>query len=241
MSAGAGSSPNRLLSIAATALLPWVAAWAPAGQWWLPLALVGVVYPEFARRVRAGEMMGAWRWGMAWAAVLSVSILVLVACQPERAEATLLHGTTYRDEMFRWIETGVGREGDPRLFLPEHALHLLAFVVLCWTTGGIGGLVLGAVLTGYMSFFVGSFAAASQSPWSGSLVAWFPWSIARVSAFVLLGALLARPVLVRKLWPWDRSDLRWLLWVAVGLSTDLLLKTMLAPSYGRWFANWLVE
>ena len=82
MSAGAGSSPSRLLSIAATALLPWVAAWAPAGQWWLPLALVGVVYPEFARRVRAGEVMGAWRWGMAWAAVLSVSILVLVACQP---------------------------------------------------------------------------------------------------------------------------------------------------------------
>lgn len=229
------------LLVASTALLPWAAAWLPAGRWWLPFALVAAVFPEFARRVRAGDVAKAWRWGMAWAFCLSASTVILTLWHPQRAEVTVLQGTEYRDEMFHWIETGEGKEGDPARFLPEHALHLAAFVVLCWTTGGLGGLALGAILTGYMSFFVGSFAAAARSPWAGSVVAWFPWSVARVSAFVLAGVLLARPLLTRKLWPWTRADLRWFAWIAAGLAVDVVLKTLLAPSYGRWFARWFGE
>ena len=31
--------------------------------------------------------------------------------------------------MFRWIRTGRGAEGNIRLFLPQHLLHLGAFIV----------------------------------------------------------------------------------------------------------------
>jgi hypothetical protein len=222
-----------------TAALPWLAAWLPAGRWWLPVALVAVVYPEFRRRVVRVDVPAAWRWAMVWTVVMSASVVLLTRVDPERAARTILHGVAYRDELFGWIRTGVGKEGSPALFLPEHALHLGAFVVLCWLSAGLLGLVLGALLTAYMSFFVGSLAAVPGSPWWGALVAWFPWSIARVMAFVLLGVLLARPVLVRRVAPWTARERTWFVLVAAGIGLDLLLKTLLAPTYGVWFARWL--
>jgi hypothetical protein len=222
-----------------TFALPWVAAWLPAGRWWLPVALVAVVYPEFRRRVARAEVAAAWRWAMVWAAVLSASVILLTCTAPDRAASTILHGAAYRDELFGWMRTGVGKEGSPALFLPEHALHLVAFIVLCWVSGGLLGLLLGALLTAYMSFFVGSLAAAPGAPWWAVLVAWFPWSISRVMAFVLLGVLFARPLLVRRAAPWTARDRAWFAVAAAGIALDLLLKTCLAPAYGAWFARWL--
>jgi hypothetical protein len=84
-----------------------------------------------------------------------------------------------------------------------------------------------------MSYFVGSYAAASHYPLLGSIVAWVPWSVIRVAAFVLLGALLARPLLLRRRWPFERREARLFLLVAAGIAADLLLKTLAAPAYGR--------
>ncbi len=94
-------------------------------------------------------------------------------------------------------------------------------------------MVLGAALVGYMSYFVGAYAAASHHPLLGSIVAWVPWSVIRVAAFVLLGALLARPLLLRRLWPFEREELRLFAVAGTGIAADLLLKTLAAPSYGR--------
>ena len=55
----------------------------------------------------------------------------------------------------------------------------------------------------------------------------------RVAAFVLLGCLLARPLLVRRPWPFERKEARLFALVAVGIVGDLLLKTFAAPAYGR--------
>jgi hypothetical protein len=52
-------------------------------------------------------------------------------------------------------------------------------------------------------------------------------------AFVLLGALLARPLLVRQRWPFGRR-VGWLFALALaGIAADLVLKTLLAPAWGR--------
>jgi hypothetical protein len=51
-------------------------------------------------------------------------------------------------------------------------------------------------------------------------------------AFVLLGALFSRPLLVRRAWPFARAERLLLLLAVSGIVADLTMKTLLAPSYG---------
>jgi hypothetical protein len=212
----------------------------PGGPWILPLAAPLALYPGFVRAVRERRYGVAFRRGLAWAALLSLGIVFLVRLVPQAAAAGILNSESYRREMFDWIETGIGREGDWRAFLPQHLSHLGLFALLTWATGGYLGLALGAALTAYMSYFVGSFALAAGEPILGAVVAWVPWSVVRVIAFVALGTILARPLLVGR-WtpPFERRERRWLLWAALGIATDLAAKAALAPAYGRFLRGFL--
>src|SRR5262249_23417497 len=128
--------------------------------------------------------------------------------------------------------TGEAPENHPAAFIPVHLLHLGLFLLLTWASGGYLGLVLGATLVDYMSYFVGSYAVASAHPVLGAMAAWVPWSVVRVFAFVLLGALFARPLLVRRVWPFTRLEYQLMALAASGLLVDILMKSLLAPSYG---------
>lgn len=220
------------VALAATPLLP-VVSLLPGGRFLLPLVAPLAVWPLFADAVRRGDYRRGLGVGLAWAVLLSAGVILYSQLAPQSAGRTILHGETYRQEMFAWIETGVGKESSPREFLPEHALHLAGFALLTLASGGYLGLALGAGLTGYMSYFVGAFAASSGHPLLGSLAAWVPWSVVRVVAFVALGCVLARPALARE-WPprLGPRERRWLLWVAAGIAIDLLVKSLLAPRYG---------
>ncbi len=226
-----------------TPLLPWLVA-LPLGAWLLPLAAPLPLYPAFARRVRQRRYGAAWGLAMLWAALLSVGVIVLVFVRPKLAEQGILHGSAYRVEMSEWIHHGVGKEVSPRRFIPEHLLHLAAFLVLTLVSGGYLGLVLGAFLMAYMSYFVGSFAAAATSqPLTAGLLAWVPWSVVRVMAFVLLGTLLARPLIVRERRPsqWFGRREAWLFALgAAGIATDLVMKTLLAPWWGTLLRQFLL-
>lgn len=221
---------GRLL-LAATVLVPLVAA-LPLGGWLLPLVAPLTLYGWFRRRVAAGDYPGAWRLGMAWAALLSLGVILLVMLLPAVAAGGILHGEAYRTEMFQWIETGVGRENEPAAFIPQHLLHLGLFVLLTWASGGYLGLALGAALVAYMSFFVGSYAVEAGQPVLGALAAWVPWSVLRVAAFVLVGSVFARPLLVRRIWPFERREAALLALAATGILGDIVIKGLLAPSYG---------
>lgn len=205
----------------------------PGGRWLLPFLAPLTLYPALRRLVRAGAYGRAWLLGMVWAALLSTGVIALVHLAPEAAASGVLYGEPYRAEMFGWIETGHGREVSPELFLPEHALHLGLFLVLTWVSGAFLGLVLGAALVAYMSYFVGSYAAAAGLPLVGSLAAWVPWSVVRVGSFVLLGVLFARPLLVGRLWPFERRELLLVGLAMVGIAVDVTMKVLLAPAYGR--------
>jgi hypothetical protein len=208
------------------ALIPGIGGWA------LALLAPLTLYPFFAERVKARDYGGAWRLGILWAVLLSAGVILLVFLFPEGAARGIFHGEAYRKEMFGWIATGEGKENDWHRFLPEHLLHLAAFIVLCWMSGGYVGLVLGAILTAYMSYFVGSYAAASGHPFLGSVAAWVPWSVIRVCAFVLFGALFARPLLSRKVWPFERLEFRLMALAAAGIVTDIVMKILIARYYG---------
>lgn len=51
-------------------------------------------------------------------------------------------------------------------------------------------------------------------------------------AFVLLGALFSRPLLARRVWPFERWELRLMALALAGIVIDLLVKWLFAPSYG---------
>lgn len=214
-----------------TLLLPLLAV-VPGGSWALPLLAPLTLWLAFRERVRAQDYLGAWTLGMVWAVLLSAGVILTVLWWPEAARGGILHGEAYRQEMFGWVRTGVAPENSPRLFIPQHLLHLGVFLLLTWVSGGYLGLVLGAFLVAYMSYFVGSYAAASGHPLLGSVLAWVPWSVVRVCAFVLLGALFSRPLLVRRLWPFERWEVRLMALAAAGLLVDILVKAFFAPSYG---------
>lgn len=211
----------------------------PGGVALFPLLAPAPLYGGFARAVRAAEYGTAFRRSIAWAVLLSASVILFVHVSPHLAASGIFNGEPYRQEMFGWIETGIAKENDWRQFLPDHLLHLGLFVALAWATGGYLALALGAALTGYMSYFVGSFALAVGSPWLGSLAAWVPWSVVRVLAFVALGCILARPLLIRRAWPFGRREARWALAAVAGLVLDVAVKTAIAPSYGLFLRAWL--
>lgn len=231
-------SPRAVAALGLTPLLPLVGL-LPGGRWLLPLVAPAALWPSFAPAVRAGRYRRAFAAALCWAALLSAGEILFTQLAPRAAAGAILHAEPYRREMFAWIETGVGKENEPSRFVPEHALHLAGFAVLTWASGGYLGLALGAALVGYMSYFVGSFAASTGAPLLGSILAWVPWSVVRVAAFVALGCILARPLLVRPARPFGRRERAWIGAALVGIVVDLVLKSALAPAYGRFLRGWL--
>jgi len=178
-------------------------------------------------------------WSLLWAVLLSAGVIVFTEAAPAAAAAAIPKAASYRAEMFGWVTTGDAPENRPAEFIPVHLSHLGLFVALSWASAGYLGLALGAWLVGYMSYFVGSFAAAAGLPWSGALLAWVPWSVVRVVSFVAIGTILARPLLERRALPFGRREALWLGLAAAGIVLDILVKTAIAPSYGLFLRSFL--
>ena len=202
-------------------------------RWVLPLLQVVAGYPIMAWQLGAGRRGRAVGAMLIWAAGISVTVIGGVVAAPPAHGSAILFGPAYWQEMSRWIQTGVGCESNPRCWLPQHALHLGLFLVLGLASAGIGALAMGALLINYMSYYVGQLAALSPDPVLVACLAWHPWALLRVVAFVILGVLVAEPLL-RRLRPGERParDATALAAAALGLLLlDGLLKYMLAPSW----------
>ncbi len=212
-------------------LAVFLGSWA-GGRILLPILATLAVYPVLALYVLRGRYGAAIAAVLLWAASLSGSIIALSARDPGLAGTIVLNGPEYRDEMFEYVRTGGGRETDPRRFLLQHLIHLVAFVLLTAISGGVLGIALGAVLVGYMSCYVGSLAAAGPVPWLAFTLGWPPWAILRVAAYVMLGAALSRPVLQAVARRRVAPPPAWIWFVACGLLVlDALLKGLLAPAW----------
>src|SRR4029077_7629489 len=141
-----------------------------------------------------------------------------------RAEAgrLFLRGESYRREMFEFLLTGYGPEGDIRRFLPQHLAHAAVFTALAIATGSLLAMPLGAMLMNYMAYYVGALGAASAHPWRAMALAWVPWALIRIAAFVTLGVVLGGPVLGRLFgfeYRW-RDQRRWVALAGAALLTD---------------------
>jgi hypothetical protein len=207
--------------------------------WLLPVLNALPAYVVLVHRLRKGERGGAVRAMLWWAATVALVGTVALVWWPEPTGALVLNGPAYKTEMFHWIRTGRGAEGDIRLFLPQHLVHLGAFLVLGLGTGSLGALLMGAFLMNYMSYYVAALAKAGVPSWAVTLLGWQPWAIARVAAFVTLGVLLAEP-LVTVVFPSARERLKantraaYVVAAMSGILADWFLKFLLAPAWGRW-------
>lgn len=237
---------------AAPAWVPWVSVslGTPAAllvgllagsQWLLPLLSVAPFYPWMVAELRGGRRRRAVLLGLGWALVLGVSATVLFQALPERAEAGVWNGAAYRAEMNHWLETGEGAEGDPALFLPQHALHAGLFAALCLASAGLAGIVMGAALMHYMAFYVAGVAGRSSVPLLAGLAGWHPWSLVRVAAFVVMGVVLSEPMVARlsgRKTEW-RALAPWLLAAAAGLVVDATMKGLMAETWRHLLAGLL--
>src|SRR5262245_17035206 len=206
-------------------------------RWLLPALNTLPAYAAMVVLLRRGRRDVAVAAMLAWAATLAVCGTLFFWLWPQPPDLLVVNGPRYRDEMFHWIRTGVGSEGSPRLFLPQHLLHLLAFVALSLATASAVSIFMGAVLMNYMDFYVASLARAGAPGWAATLLGWQPWAICRVAAFCILGVVLAEPLLAR-IAPYRYDGLRgarrWIAIAAAGILADWVLKAALAPWWGLW-------
>jgi len=207
-----------------------------SGQpWLLPLLNAAPAYALMAVHLRRGNRRAAVVAMLVWALVLAVFGTLSFAVWPSDPGSLVLHGPAYRDEMFHWIRTGEGSEGDVRLFLPQHMAHLAAFVALSLLGASTVSILMGAVLMNYMDYYVASLARAHVPLATVVTFGWQPWAVCRVAAFCVLGAVLAEPLLAR-IWRYEYRGLRaarpYLAWAAALIAADCLLKALLAPTWG---------
>jgi hypothetical protein len=207
--------------------------------WLLPVLNALPAYVVLVHRLRKGERGGAVRAMVWWAAALALAGTIAFVWWPQPIGRVVADGPAYRNEMFRWIRTGLGSEGSIRLFLPEHLVVLGAFLVVGMGTGSAGALLMGAVLMNAMSFYVAALAKAGVPSWAVTLLGWTPWTIARVTAFATLGVVLAEP-LVSLVFPTAKERLKagtraaYVVAAMSGILADWFLKFLLAPTWGRW-------
>jgi len=158
--------------------------------WLLPFLAAAVPYPYFVRDIARGRPYRAFRWVLVWALLQSLVVGGATLLAPERAGDAVFRGRPYAAEMLHWVRTGEGPEGSPRLYLPIHTRHFLAFSAASLVTAGAGGLVLGAALLDYMNVYVAELVRASEHRVAAAALGWPPWAVLRVLGFVAVGTAL---------------------------------------------------
>jgi hypothetical protein len=184
------SSLRVLLLLLAGSVITTGLGFAAGNRWLLPVLGAAVPYILYLRRIRQGRPGSAWAWVLAWALIQSGVVIAATLLLPERAGEVILRGPAYAQEMLHWVRTGEGPEGSPRLYLPVHLKHYLAFAILSVLTAGAGALVLGTALLNYMNYYVAELVRASANPALAALFGWPIWAVLRVVGFVATGTAL---------------------------------------------------
>lgn len=243
MDAGRSLSQARPLLPEAAALAGWIALSYPIGlaldpKFVLPLLNALPAWWVMVRRLREGDRRGAVILMLVFPVALALFGVSAFSLWPtsDGAAPPVLNGDAYRTEMFHWISTGEGAEGNWRQFLPQHISHLAGFVVLSLASASLVSITGGAVLTNYMNAYVASIHRAGAPLWATVFFGWQPWAICRVAGFCILGVVLAEPLL-KKIKPYAPASVparTTLVRVALALIlADWLLKATLAPTWGR--------
>jgi len=205
-----------------------------SNKYLLPFLNILFAYPVMYSLLTLERRRSAFGAMLFWAFCMAVVPVTACVHFPVQAERSIFHGADYAREMFHWIKTGDGTEGEPLKFVPQHLFHFTAFVVLALLSAGILSLLMGAALMNYMSFYVGSLILASHNHTLVALMGWHPWAAIRVASFVILGVILAEPGVCRLSGRYyNYEGARPFFWAALtGVVVDMVIKALLAPWWG---------
>jgi hypothetical protein len=223
-----------LLIVLAT-IASYSAGWIVGRPFLVPILNTLASYPFMLLALKRGDLRTAVARMLVWALALGVCATCLSYAFPARTDALFVRGQAYRVEMFEWVMTGRGAESTPSVFIPQQATHAALFACLALVTAGAAAMPMGAALMNYMGHYVGTLAAASAHPLVTMVLGWHPWAVVRVISFVVLGVVLSAPLASRL----GRFQVDWTLgrrligWATVGLLADIVLKTLLAPTWQR--------
>lgn len=198
-------------------------------RWVLPVVLAGLPWLPFRALLVAGRRRAGAGLVVVWGLGLAVLLGALEFRWPGLCGRLFPGASSYAGEMLTWVRTGSGCEGTPACFVPQHLIHLAAFVGLTAATGGFGGLVLAAVLFGWMGAYTGQLAAAAGTSWA-ILAGWHPWAVLRVAGFILVGVGFSEPLLLRSPRALKHNRRWWLAGFGLCLA-DLVAKWLLAEPW----------
>lgn len=206
------------------------------GRFMLPFTQALLFFPAYYVLLKRKQWREACIAAVLWAVLIAAIAGWMSFHNLEYMEERTLIGAGYRQEMFEWIRTGAGRESDIRLFLPQHLIHLLLFSAVTLLTGGFLGLVMGAILMNYMSFYAGALLTKAQNPALVALLSWPPWAVIRVLAFIPIATALSAFFYSRVFGSSvDSHRIKRFLFLGGTLAVlDIVLKWLLAPVWQRW-------
>ena len=195
-------------------------------------------YFAYAALIKNREYSNALRMIFLWTFTIAVYGILLTVTLPELATRAIFNSTSYKEEMFTWIETGVGAEGNPAQFIPIHITHFTIFLVTCLISMAMIGILFGAYLMNYMDYYVGMLFLNVKTPSVTSYLTiaafgWQIWAICRVVGFLFVGTAAAIPLtayLFKQPQPKDVIKKYFIIGL-VFVTVDVILKALLAPIY----------
>lgn len=202
----------------------------------LPLLLTLAVYPGFAKKVARGRLWDAALLAYAWALVATLLMALYAYNSGFGAASLVAKGAEYTREMFDWIKTGRGAEGDPSLFTVPKLVEIAVFSAATFATAGFAGLFMGAYLLDYMNFYVGNLLryARPEHFLEVALLSWPIYAIVRVVGYVLLGTALSRVswlLITRRSLLLEEGVKRMLAYSLAFIALDFLLKATVANAF----------
>ncbi len=196
----------------------------------VPIICVIPAYPVMIFYLKQNLKLKAIIIMLFWAALLGLSMTLLIYSLPDYAKSHILNGEKYKKEMIEWVLTGIGKESNAHQFIPQHILELAIFSFLSLLSGSLLSIILGAFLMNYMSYYVAHLALHGKNAWL-LLLGWHPWSLLRIISYVILGVILSEPLL-SKLFKYNFKFNRKYLIIALAFwIADLTIKASLANKW----------
>jgi hypothetical protein len=173
-----------------------------------------------------------------WAIGTTVTSVYVFFGHPKEADERVMRAGSYRASMLAWLQTGEGPEAQPVATVRQHVREAIWYTAAAMATANLGSIVMGAILLNYMNAYVATLLRAGTRMGRVLLLAWNVWSVARVAAYVMIGAAASAPMLRFAGWRVDASAVAALAIAgASGAVLDLALKLTLSRPWGRALAG----
>ncbi len=204
----------------------------------LPVLSALVLVPMFIWALREGRPRKAIQLGLFWAVVQSAVIVIATILVSQSASHAVLGGVEFRSEWLAWIANGSAVQRTPALALGQASVELMIYAAATFLTGSVAGLIALTAAMDRFNFTAATLLTLAARPLLMLVSAWPVWVIVRLVSYLIVGAVLAEPMVhlnlrIGFLIDWWRRRQR-LLAIGLGLfALSLLLQLLLSPIY-RW-------